>query len=78
VDVLFLREADQLGEAFLAPEAGLLDAAERRAEEVLADFVDPHVAGLYAHRGAMRRRQIFRPMSTRALWHAGASAPKNT
>ena len=36
VDVLFLREGEHLLEAFLAPEARLLEAAERRAEEVLA------------------------------------------
>jgi hypothetical protein len=44
VDVLLLGEAQQLLQALLAPEAGLLDAAEGRAEEVPADLVDPDIA----------------------------------
>ena len=36
----------QLLDAFLAADAGLLVAAERRAEEMLADVVDPDEAGL--------------------------------
>jgi len=35
VDVLFLRETQQFLQTFLATDARLLDAAERRAEEML-------------------------------------------
>ena len=41
-------------EAFLAADAGLLVAAERRAEEMLADLVDPDEAGLDRRGGAVR------------------------
>jgi hypothetical protein len=39
MDVLFLREAQQFLQTFLATDARLLDAAERRAEEMLRQAV---------------------------------------
>src|SRR4029079_13418674 len=56
--VLLLREAQELVQAFLPPEAGVADAAERRAEKMLADFVDPDVAGVDAHRRPVRRADV--------------------
>ena len=56
VDVLFLREGQQLLYAFLAADARLLVSAERRAEEVLADVVDPDESRFDRHRGAVRGR----------------------
>src|SRR6185295_10515416 len=61
MDVLFLGEPQHLFETFLAPEPRLLDAPEGRAEEMLADFVDPDIAGLHGHRRAVRGRQIVSP-----------------
>ena len=55
VDVLFLREGEHLLKAFLTSQPRLLEAAEGRAEEVLAHLVDPDIAGLDRKRGAMRR-----------------------
>ena len=52
VDVLLLREGEHLLETFLTPEARLLEAAKRRAQEVLAHFVDLHEAGFHRHGGA--------------------------
>ena len=46
VDVLLLREAEEFLEAFLAAHAGLLVAAEGRAEEMAGHLVDPDEAGL--------------------------------
>src|SRR6266481_7958699 len=40
VDVLLAREAQQFLDALLTPDAGLLVAAERRAEEMLRHLVD--------------------------------------
>src|SRR5207248_3160546 len=65
MDGLFLRERQHLVDALLTPESRLLDAAERRAEKVPADFVDPHVAGLDRRRGAIRGGQIVRPYRAR-------------
>src|ERR1700674_2826647 len=58
VDVLFLRVGEHLLETFLAADAGLLVAAERRAEEMLGDFVDPDEAGLHRGGGAVRGREV--------------------
>ena len=55
---------EQLLEAFLAPDARLLDAAERRAEEMAAHFVDPDVARLRGVRGAQRRVEIVASRSS--------------
>src|SRR5258708_827290 len=41
IDVLLLREREQLFQAFLPANARLLVATERHAEEMLADVVDP-------------------------------------
>ena len=46
MDVLLLGERQQLANAFLAADAGLLVAAERRAQEMLGHVVDPDEAGL--------------------------------
>src|SRR5438132_7878839 len=56
VDVLLLSEAQHLLEAFLAAEPRLLDAAEGRAQEMLADLIDPDIARLRRHRSAVRSR----------------------
>src|SRR6201987_4200365 len=60
VNVLLLREGEQLLEALLAPEARLRDAAEGRAEKMAADLVDPDVPRLDAHRGAISDVEIAR------------------
>src|SRR4051812_40534789 len=54
VDVLFLGVAQHSLETFLAADAGLLVAAERGAEEMLAYLVDPHEARLHGGGSAMR------------------------
>src|SRR5262245_4231690 len=61
VDVLLAREAQQLLDALLAADAGLLVAAERRAEEVLRHLVDPHEAGLYRRSRAVCGDEIVSP-----------------
>src|SRR5258708_15411991 len=61
VDVLLAREAEQFLDAFLAPDAGLLEAAERRAEEMLGDIVDPDVARLHGRGGTVSSHQIIGP-----------------
>src|SRR3982074_3772047 len=57
VDVLLARKAEQSLQAFLAADAGLLEAAEGRAEEMLGDLVDPDIARLDRRGGAMRGHQ---------------------
>src|SRR4029453_9238440 len=54
VDVLGLREFEELVDRFLAADAGLLVAAEWRAQEMHAGVVDPHEPGLHAACCAMR------------------------
>ena len=54
MDVLLLREGEHLLETFFASQAGLLEAAEWRTEEVLAHFIDPHEARLHSHGGTVR------------------------
>src|ERR671935_2686244 len=61
VDVLLAREAQQFLDPFLAPDAGLLVAAEGGAEKMLRHFVDPHEARLDRRCRAMRGREIVRP-----------------
>src|SRR5262249_6725279 len=61
VDVLLAREAQKLLDALFAPDAGLLVAAERRAEEMLRHLVDPHVARFDRGGGAVRGREIVGP-----------------
>src|ERR1700688_3042880 len=61
VDVLLAGESKQLLDAFLAPDAGLLEAAERRAEEMLGDVVDPDVARLHGGGGAVRGQEVIGP-----------------
>src|SRR5262245_37823957 len=61
VDVLFAREEQHFLEALFAPYAGLLDASERRAQEVLADLVDPHEPGLHGHGRAVCGRDVVGP-----------------
>ena len=39
MDILFLREGEHLLETFLAPESGLLEAAERSAEECFEEML---------------------------------------
>ena len=61
MDVLFLREQQQLLDAFLAADAGLLESSERRADEMAADLVDPHIARFGRIRGAQRRGEVVGP-----------------
>src|SRR6266403_3868520 len=61
VDVLLAREAQQFLDALLTPDAGLLVAAERRAEEMLRHLVDPHETRLDRRRRAMRGGEIVGP-----------------
>src|SRR5580692_11536234 len=61
VDVLLTREAEQFLDAFLAPDAGLLVAAEGRAEEMLGDVVDPDIARFHGAGGAVRGYEIVGP-----------------
>src|SRR5215510_13662951 len=61
VDVLLAREAQQLLDAFLAPDAGLLVAAERRTEEMLRHLVDPHVTRFDRSGGAVRGGEVVGP-----------------
>src|SRR5262245_63381478 len=61
VDVLLAREAQELLDALLATDAGLLVAAERRAEKVLRHLVDPHEASLDRRRRAVRGDEIIGP-----------------
>src|SRR5467141_3978534 len=61
VDVLLAREAQQFLDALLTPDAGLLVAAERRAEEMLRHLVDPDEARLDRARHAMRGDEIVGP-----------------
>ena len=61
VDVLFAGEAQQFLEALLAADAGLLVAAERRAEEVPGDLVDPDEAGFDLGGDAMGGDEIVGP-----------------
>src|SRR4249920_3868620 len=61
MDVLLAREADELFDAFLAPDAGLLVAAERRTEKVLRHVVGPDEARLHRRCGAMGGDEIVGP-----------------
>src|ERR1700733_14089230 len=61
VDILFLRVGQHLLETFFAANTRLLVAAERRAEEVFRDLVDPDKAGLHCARGTVRGREIIGP-----------------
>src|SRR5215468_990705 len=61
VDVLLAGEAQQLLDAFLAPDARLLVAAERRPEEMLRHFIDPDVTGLDRGSGAVGGGGIIGP-----------------
>ena len=61
VDVLLAREAQQFLDALLTPDAGLLVAAERRAEKMLRHLIDPHETRLDRRRGAMRDGEIVGP-----------------
>src|SRR6266446_1026151 len=61
MDVLLAREAQKLLDALLAPDAGLLVAAERRAQEMLRHLVDPYIAGLDRAGGAVRGGEIIGP-----------------
>src|SRR5688500_8941551 len=61
IDVLRLRERDQLVVALLAADARLLVAAERDADPVRAGAVHPDEARLDARAGAMRVCQARRP-----------------
>ena len=71
VDILLLREGEHLFEAFLAPQSGLLEAAKRRAEEMLADLVDPHESRF---RCAVERSLVqIEAVSTYSTWLTSAS-----
>src|ERR1700722_7569376 len=61
VDILFLRVGQHLLETFFPADARLLVAAERRAEKMLRDLVDPDEASLHGGGGAVRGRQVIGP-----------------
>src|SRR5262245_41261480 len=61
VDVLLLGEAEELAEAFLAADAGLLDSAERSTQVVTRHIVDPDVTRLDSRGGPVRGGQVARP-----------------
>src|SRR5580704_9747023 len=61
VDILFLRVGQHLLETFFAANTRLLVAAERRAEEVFRDLVDPDEARLDGGGSAVRSRQVIGP-----------------
>src|SRR5262245_7482139 len=65
VDVLLLREGEHLLETLFAAKPRLLEAAEWRAEKVLADLIDPYVTRLHSERGAVRGIQIIGPDRSR-------------
>ena len=47
VDVLLARAGEQFAEALVAPHPGLFHAAERRADEMRPNGVDPHIADVH-------------------------------
>src|SRR5262245_46986055 len=61
MDILLAREAQKLLDALLASNAGLLVAAERRAQKMLRHFVDPHVSGFDRRGGPVRGGEIVGP-----------------
>src|SRR6266516_809415 len=61
VDVLLAREAQQFLDAFLASGAGLLVAAEGRAEEMLRYLIDPYETRLDSCRRTMGGGEIIGP-----------------
>src|SRR6516162_6153115 len=76
VNVLLAREAQQLLDAFLASDPGLLVAAEGRAEEMLRHFVDPHEPRLdgSAARCAVTRSLVqIEQVSPYSTWFTCAS-----
>src|SRR5215212_6957121 len=74
VDVLFLRVGQHLFETFLAADAGLLVAAERRAEKMLAHLVDhtkpacTAAAVRWARLRSLVQIEAVRPYSTAFTW----------
>src|SRR5215468_8121564 len=61
LDRLFLGVAQELRQAALLADAGILEAAVGRALEVIADAVDPDHAGLHAARGLERPLDVVGP-----------------
>src|SRR4029077_13252375 len=61
MDVLLLGIGQHFLKTFLAADAGLLVAAERRAEEMFRHLVDPDEAGLHGGGGAMRGGEVIGP-----------------
>src|SRR3954454_21194762 len=61
MDILLARKAQKLLDALLAADAGLLVAAERRAQEMLRHLVDPNVSRLDRCGGAVRSGEIIGP-----------------
>src|SRR5262245_57524318 len=64
MDVLLLGEGQHLLKALLASEARLLETAEWCPQEMLADLVDPNIAGFDRSGGAMCRGEIVGPDRT--------------
>src|ERR1700679_453625 len=60
-NVLFLGKRKQFLETLLSPKAGLLVTAERRAERMPADVVDPANAGFDTRRETVRFRDVACP-----------------
>src|SRR5580692_3169413 len=61
VDVLLLGISQHFLKAFLAADAGLLEAAERRAEEMFRHLVDPDKTRLHRGGGAVRGGEVVGP-----------------
>src|SRR5436190_13285119 len=74
VDVLRLREAVELLDAFLAPHTAVLHSSERRARDVARAPVDPDVASRDLVGGAHRHRQVVGPDAGRQPERQGIGA----
>src|SRR3954451_24292436 len=61
LDRFLLGVAQELGEADLLADAGILEAAIGCALEIVADAIDPHAAGLQAARGLDRALDVVGP-----------------
>jgi len=61
MDVLLACEAQKLLDALFAPDAGLLVAAERRAQEMLRHLVDPDIPRLDRRSSAVCGHKVVGP-----------------
>lgn len=61
VDILLLRESEKFFQALLSANSGLLESAERRANEMLGCVIYPNKTCFDGRGRAMRLHQIIRP-----------------